>query len=64
MAEARYARGVAAGTAMISSAYHTVVHLAFESHGADFLADYLASTDPPKVPLCPLRRSADFTDEL
>ena len=63
-AEARYAQGVAAGTAMINSAYHTVVYLAFESHGADFLADYLVSTDPPEVPLRPLRRSADLTDEL
>ena len=60
VAEARYAQGVATGTAMINSAYHTVVHMAFESHGADFLADYLASTDPPEVPLRPLRRSADL----
>lgn len=55
-AEARYAKGAATGTAVINSAYHTLVHLAFESHGPDFLADYLASTDPPEVPLRPLRR--------
>jgi hypothetical protein len=59
--EKRYADGIAAGTAMINSAYHTVVHLAFESHGADFLADYLATTDPPEVPLHPLRRASDLT---
>jgi dephospho-CoA kinase len=55
-AEARYAKGVDAGTAVINSAYHTLVHLAFESHGPDFLADYLATTDPPDVPLRPLQR--------
>ena len=55
-AEARYRAGVAAGTAVISSAYHTLVHLAFESHGADFLAEYLATTDPPEIPLRALRR--------
>ena len=55
-AEARFAEGVASGTAVINSAYHTLVHLAFESHGPDFLADYLATTDPPEIPLRPLQR--------
>jgi len=55
-AEARYAKGAATGTAFINSAYHTLIHLAFESHGPDFLADYLASTDSPEIPLRPLRR--------
>ena len=62
VAEARYAQGLGAGTAMINSAYHTVVHLAFESHGPDFLADYLATTDPPAVPLRALRRAGDLID--
>ncbi len=55
-AEARFAEGVASGTAVINSAYHTLIHLAFESHGPDFLADYLATTDPPEIPLRPLQR--------
>lgn len=55
-AEERYKMGVATGTAVINSAYHTLVHLAFESHGEEFLADYLASTDPPEIPLRALRR--------
>jgi len=55
-AEERYAKGAAAGSAFINSAYHTLVHLAFESHGPGFLADYLATTDPPEIPLRALRR--------
>lgn len=59
LAEQRYARGIAGGTAVINSAYHTLVDLAFASHGEDFHAEYHATTDAPEVPIRPLQRVPD-----
>ena len=53
-AEARYRRGLAAGTALVNANYHAIVTRAFASHGPEFLAEYHATTAPPAVPLVPL----------
>jgi len=58
-AEARFAAGLARGSAVIDHAYHERVLGAFAGHGEAFLAEYRATTDPPAVPLRRLRRVAN-----
>ena len=53
-ARQRYRHGLAAGTALVNARYHAIVTRAFASHGADFLAEYHATTEPPAVPLVPM----------
>lgn len=60
-ARARYERGAAAGRAVVARRYLEAVEAAFASHGAAFLAEYRATTDPPAVPLADLRRT-DWPD--
>lgn len=50
----RYRHGLTAGTALVNANYHAIVTDAFATHGAEFLAEYHATTTPPAVPLVPL----------
>ncbi len=54
-AEQRFQRGQQTNTAVISKVYYELVHDAFLAQGPDAAADYLATTDDPKVPLKRLR---------
>jgi hypothetical protein len=55
-ARERYARGAARGTAVVSRAYHDRVRAHFAALGADALAEFERTTDPPAVPLVELTR--------
>lgn len=46
-----YERGVAAGRAFVRRTYVEAIETAFREHGPEGWRDYLASTDPPAVPL-------------
>ena len=46
-----YERGVAAGCAFIRRTYVERIEQAFHEHGPEGWRDYVASTDPPAVPL-------------
>ncbi len=50
-AEARFRTGQRQGQVVIARAYYRQVHEAFRRFGDPALADYLASTDAPTVPL-------------
>ncbi len=55
-AEARHREGVASGRAVVNSRYFDRVREGFARVGADALAAYDASTDPPGIPLVELER--------
>ena len=55
-AQRRYVWAARLRSAVISQDYFDAVQAAFLRLGDDFLADYRATSDPPRVPLCRLRR--------
>jgi cation transport regulator ChaC len=55
-ARARYEQGKAAGTAVVSRAYADLVRDGYAALGADELAKFEDSTDPPAAPLRTLKR--------
>ena len=52
----RYTTGLARGTAVVSSEYVEHVEAGFASFGRQMLERFRLTTDPPEVPLAPLRR--------
>jgi cation transport regulator ChaC len=52
----RHARGVAAGTAIVTREYLDSVRADFESYSPEMLAEFEATTDPLDLPVRPLRR--------
>jgi hypothetical protein len=52
----RYRTGCARGTAVVSSEYLAHVEAGFASFGPQMLEQFRLTTDPPEVPLVPLRR--------
>ncbi|NJO04424.1 MAG: hypothetical protein HC876_02180 [Chloroflexaceae bacterium] len=57
-AEERFKAGLHDGTAVINRPYYETIMAGFQAHGAAALADFLATTDPPQVPLHDLARRA------